>query len=329
MLSQVGETLDHLLQADLTFRQAIPHLYRAATSEYGTPLTMRAAKAIYGACEPGARALILTGWPSRSWLFGNLTETDGPVGAAVLARVLEEGLDAIPIIGCDTALVEHLGICTRGAGLILGSLNQALKSKPGPPAASVGAVVGLPEDEAGAEALLDYLQPSVVIAIEMPGPGPDGHFYTVSGRAIPLEEVPRGDLIYLAAKQRGILTVGIGDGGNELGMGGFRDRVADIIPHGDRAVSVVRADEVVVGSNSNWASQGLAAALLAVTNRADIFARLDIERIINLSSDNGAIDGLSARVDRAVDGTPAPMSQHLWGMMALAVQSGISGWLKG
>lgn len=329
MLNQVGEALDHLLQADLTYRQAIPHLYGAAIAQYGSPLTMQAAQAIRSVCEPGARVLILTGWPSRSWLFGNLTETDGPVGAALLARVLEEGLGIVPVIGCQTALVEHLGICLRGAGLILGSLDQALKSKPGPPAASVGAVVGLPGDATGAAALLDTVEPSAVIAIEMPGPGPDGRFYTVSGRAIPTEEVPRGDLVYAEAHRRGIKTVGIGDGGNELGMGGLRDRVAAAIPHGERAVSVVAADHVVVASNSNWGGQGLGAALLAVANRPDVFARLDIERIINLSADNGAIDGLSSRVDRAVDGTPAPMSQHLWGMMALAVQSGITGWLKG
>jgi hypothetical protein len=251
------------------------------------------------------------------------------VGAVVLARVLEEALGCIPIVGCMESLVPHLAACVRGAGLILGNLDQALKSKPGPPSAAVAAVTSIPNDLDGAKKLLSDINPSVVIAIEIPGPGIDGRFYTVSGRPIPSDEVPRADLLWQEAQELGMLTVGIGDGGNELGMGALRPHAVARIRNGEHALSTLPADQIVIGSNSNWGGQGLAAALLALSGRPDVFQRVDVERIVNISSDNGAIDGLSARVDRAVDGTPAPMSQHLWQMMALAVSSGLGGWQKG
>lgn len=325
----VGKSLDHLLLADLTFRQAVPTLYDAAGERYDYPLVMASASKIVERCKPGDRVMILTGWPSRSWLFSDLTETDGPVGAVVMARILEEALGCVPIIGCLESLKPHLGACLRGAGLIWGTTDQALRSKPGPPSAAVGAVVGIPQTVSETQKLLNDVNPSAIIAIEIPGPGVDGNFHTVSGRQIPIDEVPRADLIFLEGKRRGVLTVGIGDGGNELGMGALRERALDAIPYGDRVLSTIDADAVVVASNSNWGAQGLAAAILALANRVDVFARVDVQRIVNISSDLGAIDGLSARVDRAVDGTPAAMSQHLWNMMELGVKSAIEGWLKG
>jgi hypothetical protein len=123
--------------------------------------------------------------------------------------------------------------------------------------------------------------------------------------------------------------VGIGDGGNELGMGRLRAPLIDVIPHGERALCAVPADVEVVASISNWGGQALGAALAAVSGRTAVFDRLDVERVVRLSSDAGAIDGLTSRVDPMVDGTPAAMSQALWQMMALAVRSGLGGWQKG
>lgn len=328
-LSGIGEALDHLVLADLTSRGAVTAMYQAARGPGDEPLSMAAARHLKAACAPGSRVLILTGWPSRSWLFGDLTETDGPVGAAVLARAFEEGLGVVPVIGCLDPLVGHMQTCLRGAGLIVGSLAQALSSKPGPPTASVGAAVSLPGNADSARLLFDAIRPSAVVAIEVPGPGVDGVCHTVTGRPIPPDRTPRADLMFDMARAGGVLTVGIGDGGNELGMGRLRAALVDVIPYGDRALCATPADREVVASISNWGGQALAAAVLAVTGRTDIFDRLDVERIIRLSSDAGAIDGLTSRVDAMVDGTPAAMSQALWQMMALAVRSGLGGWLKG
>ncbi len=328
-LTAIGETLDLLVRADITGRGVVGPMYQAARRDGEGPLSAAAAQALADVCVPGSRVLILTGWPSRSWLFGDLTETDGPPGAALLARVFEEALGVVPVVGCLPDLVEHVRICLRGAGLIVGSLAQALDSKPGPPSASVGAAVPLPSHQAAAAELFRAVDPVAVIAIEMPGPGSDGFCHTVTGRPIPPERTPRGDLVFQLARDRGVLTVGIGDGGNELGMGRLRPLLASAIPHGDRTVCAVPADREIVASISNWGGQALGAALLAASGRTDVFDRIDVERIVRMSSDAGAIDGLTSRVDPMVDGTPACMSQALWRMMALAVASGLGGWAKG
>lgn len=63
-----------------------------------------------------------------------------------------------------------------------------------------------------------------------------------------------------AARERGVLTIGIGDGGNEVGFGEVRDSVAKAHPFGARShgdfpsglITVTATDVVVAASVSNW-----------------------------------------------------------------------------
>ncbi|MBE3597836.1 MAG: DUF4392 domain-containing protein [Limnochordaceae bacterium] len=90
--------MDHLIAADLTARGVVDPLFEAAAAQACGTVEGRSGppsltEAVSGAIArrliahgAGARALLATGFPSRSWLFDDLTETDGPVGVAVLAR---------------------------------------------------------------------------------------------------------------------------------------------------------------------------------------------------------------------------------------------------
>lgn len=331
--ARLGDVIDTLVSADFTARGISHELYAAARERVGYSLTMTAALRLAEQVHPGDNVLICTGWPSRSWLMHGLTETDGPVGAAHLARALEECLGAVPIIVTEKSLQRVAEVALRSAGLIVSDVDTALRSKSGPYRASVGAVLEFPTDwaEAGQQAtlVLKRLDPAAVISIEMPGANANGEFHNVTSRLVPTELVAKTDAIMREAGERGILTLGIGDGGNELGMGFIADAVRRHLPDGNMIAPVTDVDILIVGSISNWAAVGLSAAVSAVTGRPEFLAGVDLMRITDRVSDAGAIDGLTAYVDPKSDGMARASNEALVSLLLAAVRMHSSGWTKG
>src|SRR5260370_31564898 len=73
------------------------------------------------------------------------------------------------------------------------------------------------------------------------------------------------------AKANGIPTIGVGDGGNEIGCGVIKEAVRDIQPFGKDCGcpchggvgTVTESDDLVFAAASNWAAYPLAAASAA------------------------------------------------------------------
>ena len=328
----LGRVLDALVASDIVNRGISHHLYDSARAKVIFPLTTSAGLAITKNVKAGDVVLIGTGWPSRSWLMKGITETDGPVGAAYLARFLEECLGVIPIIVTEHHLIRFSEIALRAAGLIVADLETTLNSKKGNHKASVASVISFTTDwsesDAAAKDLLKQLQPKAVISIEFPGANSSGQFHNVTGRVVPTELVAKLDSIVRAATNFGILTVGIGDGGNELGMANVADAVTKHLNNGSEISPVTPVDYLVVGSVSNFAAAGLAAAIAALTNNGHVLQNVSLTRITEKVSDAGAIDGLSAYLDPKNDGVPQIATQALMELISTTVTSHLNGWKK-
>ncbi len=288
---------------------------------------MVGARRLQAVVQPGDAILIATGFPSRSFLREGVTETDGPIGAAVLARALEQCLEVVPLFVTDSRLTHYLDVCGTAAGLIRASEEQALRSKHGQPTASAFAVIPFPasEDEAvaAAPALLERTQAPAVVSIELPGKNADGHYYTAKGREIDAQFVVRADTLFAEAKARNLLTVGVGDNGNEVGMGAIRDAVLTLSPIAERYAAATAADVLVAGTNSNWGAYALAASIAAVTRRTDVLPQIDVVRIIEVCAQAGAIDGISSRPEPRVDGTPATMNEWIVALMQTVIEGAL------
>jgi hypothetical protein len=102
LFERIGWQVDQLMSIDTRGKGIIPPLYQAAREWLGKPLAMTAARALRERIKPGDVVGIITGFPSRSFLGRGITETDGPVGAVFLARVLEEVLNAV-IVRADSS----------------------------------------------------------------------------------------------------------------------------------------------------------------------------------------------------------------------------------
>lgn len=104
-----------------------------------------------------------------------------------------------------------------------------------------------------------------LIAIERVSPGSDGRPHREHGWDMSRESAPLHLLFQDAGWSPPWTTIGIGDGGNEIGMGVLpSELVAHDIPNGSLIAATTPADFLIVAGVSNWGAYGLLAALAAL-----------------------------------------------------------------
>ncbi|MFN8442928.1 MAG: DUF4392 domain-containing protein [Caldilineaceae bacterium] len=336
LFARIGWQIDHLMAIDTRGKGIVPALYAAAVETVRAPLAMSAAQRLRATVAAGDVVGIITGFPSRSFLGRGITETDGPVGALYLARVLEEVLNAVPIIIIDPELQRYCAKPAANAGLLVTSVDKALLAKRGKVNAATLAFWDCPVEDHEARQMatrfMQELQPKALIAVEMPGKASDGFAHTANGRAIVDEHLGKADSFFDLAHQQGVLRIGLGDGGNELGMGNLRQTLAHISPIGATIAAIGESDVPVVGASSNWAAYAIGVCIEALRGSTAINRSIDLAGIIRRCAEEGAIDGYSSRPEAKVDGTPISMNLALLEMMTwvvdVALQEAGKEWLK-
>ncbi|XP_065651476.1 D-glutamate cyclase, mitochondrial [Hydra vulgaris] len=102
-----------------------------------------------------------------------------------------------------------------------------------------------------------------IIAIERPSTSIQGGYRTMKGRSINCD--PLDKLFNQGNNHSDIITIGIGDGGNEVGMGKVRDKVILNVPYGNEIATNVSCDYLITCGVSNWGGLALAAGMYAIT----------------------------------------------------------------
>ncbi len=222
------------------------------------------------------RVLIVAGFPVACRGVG---ETDGPVGAAHIAHGL-------------TALGKGvLAITDRWSGPLL----QAACACRAPEAR-----VGILPQRGAAEAcrrLMEREQPDLVIAIERPGKGRDGHFHNMRGQVVD-HLIADTDLLLALAP----CSIAVGDGGNELGMGAFAQQICAGVPQGALICADLAADLPLAAGVSNWWGWGVEALLSFCSGRALLPSDQEEAEILARVVAAGGVDGVTGRQELTVDG---------------------------
>ena len=102
------------------------------------------------------------------------------------------------------------------------------------------------------------------VAIERSGRAHNGRHYTMNGRDITEHCDPIDDLFKAASESDECTTIGVGDGGNELGLGKVYSQTKQHVRNGALIGAAVAADLVVLTGVSNWGGYGLAAGMFAM-----------------------------------------------------------------
>ena len=104
---------------------------------------------------------------------------------------------------------------------------------------------------------------------------------------------------YFFVNPKEVLTIGIGDGGNEIGMGNVAHRIKeslDIIP------SIITVNHLIAATVSNWGVFGLIAALSLQTSQNLLPEPEAVWNFIKAIVDKGAVDGTTGAHSYTVDG---------------------------
>ena len=204
-------------------------------------------------------------------------ETDGPPGAVAIGRAL-----------------ERLG---RRVLHVTDRVSAALmKGLTGPDRVLTFPVMDEAASRTHARELLDRHRPALLISIERCGRTAAGRYLNMRGLDVSADTA-QVDFLFDGS----IPSVGVGDGGNEIGMG----NVAEAVAASGTLVSdpcVTRVDKLVIASVSNWGGYGLVAALSSIVGR-DLLPTLDEERgLVERTAALGAVDGTTGEADGKVDG---------------------------
>jgi hypothetical protein len=319
LTAHIGEAVDRLITLDVLAYGVITPLYEAARREQGGPLALQAAGSLVDRLAAGGCALITTGLilPGHH-PYG---ETDGPIGSAVLARALALGLGIRVLVVTEPELCPLVGALLRQAELqVVGASTLAAESGRHRPVAAV-VPQSRDSDEAKAEAkeLLAGFKPGAAIAVERCGANAKGVYHMVGGADISAS-VGKATALFEAARREAVLTIGIGDRGNELGFGPLADTVRALLPFGrdcgcpchGGVADQTPADLCLPATVSNWGAYGIAACLAALLERPDLIQSPELEReLLDRAVQAGGVDGMSGRARASVDGIDASVHAAL------------------
>ncbi|MFO0842777.1 MAG: DUF4392 domain-containing protein [Gemmataceae bacterium] len=275
-------------------RRGLARLFEAVPKDFAAACNSLAGEASLG---------VITGF----WIpTAGLAETDGPLGAVYLARTLGQLGIRVQVISdpfCHHSLEAGLAACGRLESTPVTDLGQPIRE-------GVSHLLALERvgpshvpDSVGAESLRRFLEEV-----------PKSHHnrchsmrgIDITDRMLAAERVFEWDRRFGAAVN-GPLTLGIGDGGNEIGMGKLPwSLIRDNVPNGGVIACRVPTDFLIVAGISNWGAYALAAGVAVVkgvTPPADWFD-VDLERRIlrEMVEKGPLVDGVTGLAEASVDG---------------------------
>ena len=172
-------------------------------------------------------------------------------------------------------------------------------------------------DKQVCQQLLNQYQPVGMIAVERCGRNPSGDYINIRNSSIRSFVAP-ADWLFILGEGR-IPTIGIGDGGNEIGMG----NLADVITEQGAVVPCCgRADHLIIAAVSNWGAFGLTAYLELLSGQAVMPTYEQISHYYQMGYQLGHVDGTTQKRDPdTVDGFDRLLERELVEALYAAIQS--------
>lgn len=224
--------------------------------------------------ERDRNILLFTGFASEGQ-----QETDGPVGTYFLAKALF-GLGFYPVIISDHYCKGYFDQAEQNFETLIVPLK------------------GFGESFMYSKIIETY-NPVALISIERPGRSKDGHYRNMNGQIIDGQNAPL-DLFFEVENE--IMSIGIGDGGNEIGFGKYTDLMVSLLDYD--APCEVPTDHCLVATTSNWAAYGLIAAL----DKSQLPFEKELISYYKYIVEKGAVDGVTGEATVSVDGIPLAKS---------------------
>ncbi|MEC7157161.1 MAG: glutamate cyclase domain-containing protein [Chloroflexota bacterium] len=209
-------------------------------------------------------------------VYAKASETDGPPGAIALGNALKK-------IGYKVVYITD----KWSLEILKGMTNDLIIDFP---------VSDHENSKVFAINLIKELKPSVSISIERASLMEDGTYRNWKSQDIS-EYNAKLDYIFNNTSN----TIGIGDGGNEIGMGNLFTEIKNTRGLPDKP-AVTKVDELIVSSCSNWGAYGLICSISEIKSINLLPSLNDAKNLIKKCVDLGAVEGLTGEKKYAVDG---------------------------
>jgi hypothetical protein len=261
------ESLDRLVTLEMRPRGLpvgiVPRLYEVARGT-DEPRSLASARALLS-CQ-GSSIAIVTGVVAEGFLPKG--ETDGPIGAGVLGSVLTRcGVNV------DVIVPDEMTDVMRSVRDVLGSTFEIKNSIDSFEAYSGG------------------------IAVEKIGRNRKRVVHSIFGTPLPSSD--ESDDFFEFLSSAGLPSVGLGDGGNEIGFGAIFEDARRIVPLGaecvcpcgDGLVTSTPTSIVFPVAVSNFGAYAIAAAIAILTKRDELLASPDlVEQAMRTAIQEGSLD---------------------------------------
>ena len=329
----IGEYIDCLVNIEMRVQGGVPRgmshkLYKAAREKQGKPLTYLAAKKLIELLRVNDIVIIATGAGVPPWLPKG--ETDGPLGAASLARALDIGLNVKTIVVGEERTLEPIKKSFEAAEIMI--VDKEIFKKRNHVALALPYPLGEKNGETFAHELIKEYKPKVIITVEKHGPSASGKYHSIMGVGRSPELVANVKFLTDLAQKIDTFTIGIGDGGNEIGFGNIYEDVRRIQTYGEKCqcpcgagiATVSKADILVTGAISNWGAYGISAMLSFLLKNKKVLKDETIEkRMLEACVYAGAMDGVYSNQSMYVDGTSLKTQLALVTMLRQIVGNGL------
>ncbi|MGQ0569048.1 MAG: glutamate cyclase domain-containing protein [Armatimonadota bacterium] len=336
----VAEYIDRLVcTVEIRFRSGLPRgvtlaLYEAARRVQGAPLTYLAATRLREQVRPGSHVLIVTGAGAPPGLPRG--ETDGPPGAAAIARAVDWGMGGKPVIVTEARHVAPIAASVEALGVAIVDVDTFQRRSH--TAVMETLPTGLEADRVRAVELFDRYRPVAAVFIEKGGPNEAGVYHSILGTGRGPDVMANAFHLVELARVRQCLTVGIGDGGNEIGFGLIRETVQEVQPFGRRCqcpcgkgiATITATDVLVAASISNWGAYGVVACLSHLLGRPEVLHTEEMEHVmLERCVAAGGEDGAYGAPLLMVDGTWGRTQEAVITLLRNIVANGLTDYTRG
>ena len=207
-------------------------------------------------------------------------ETDGPPGAIALGRVIASlGSRVLYVSDAYSAPVLR-GLLGRGEEVLEFPIDDHEASR------------------THAANIVSSLAPSVTISVERCGLTDEGLYRNMRGLDVSSYHAKIDYLFRLHP-----CSIGIGDGGNEIGMGSVAAAIPLVMPMAGRP-SVTATTRLVIASVSNWGAWGVIAAMSKIRQQNLLPTVSEARELLLQTVALGAVDGTTGKRTESVDGFP-------------------------
>ncbi|MCL4534214.1 MAG: DUF4392 domain-containing protein [Chloroflexi bacterium] len=326
----VADAIESLITTEIRrpgLRGIVRPLAATAREKQGGPPVLLAAERLVDSVHRGDIVVIATGFPVPGFMPAG--EDDGPPGAAAPAYAVSHAFGAVPLVLAEEQCLAPVRASLDAIGLLERPLSVAREV----PSSFV--LQSFPDDdraEARADEVARTLVPKAIVTIEKLGLNAKGVAHRGGGQA-QMEGHMRIEALPGRAREAGILTIAIGDAGNEAGMGLVAEATRQYHKWGavyqcpcQGGVAATEAPDVtVVAQVSNWGAYGIAAMLGVLLGNERTLHEAEAERrVLEACQRAGAVDGFGMGPVYYCDDIPGRIHCHIVDILQLLTRTALN-----